>query len=276
MQFLFILLSNLGIHIGTYNYLTNPAAYKYLLGVRNEIAIFDLQKIYYQIKTVNSFLYELGTEKAFLLFFHSKIEELPLYLKLFLINLVNFQYGHAFIEQKWSYGQLSNATTQMHVLLISLFYLDAADKDKIQASYSFYDLLYRLLFFTIYKRLEGVSWIDTFESVERYWRFFYFFKFYSFNKWLPDTLLYVNTLNFQVPSIEAASKFIPVVLVANNAVQFNASYLITSNTISYVVSLFYFALFLNSYRSGVLSLVDGIRSYKTPSEIFNSFLSILK
>lgn len=275
MKFLSLLLRNLGLHIGVYNYLTIPDAYKYLLGIRNEIAIFDLQQIYYQIRTISSFLYELGNEKAFLLFLHSKSDELPIYLKLFLLNLINFQYDHAFVEQKWSYGQLSNATTQIQVVLTSLFYLDAADVDDVRYSYSLYDLLYRLLFFTIYKRLEGVSWLDTYNSVRRYWRFFYFFKCYSFSKLLPESLVYINTSNFKVPIIEAESKSIPVVLVGNNAVELYASYVIMSNNISYIISLFYFTLFLYSYNYGVLNIIKKVKYTKSKSDIFNSFLSIL-
>jgi hypothetical protein len=275
MKLLSTLLSNLGIHIGTYNYLTNPESYKYLLGVRNEIAIFDLQQVYYQIRTISSFLYELGSNRSFLLFFHSKIEELPIYFKLFLLNLISIQNGHAFVEQKWSYGQLSNATTQIQILLTSLFYLDAAETDNVKLSYSLYDLLYRLLFFTIYKRLEGVSWLDTYNSVRKYWRFFYFFKCYSFSQLLPEALLYVNTSNFQVPTREADSQFIPVVLVGHNAVELVASYVISSNTISYVVSFFYFVLFLYSYNYGFLNVVDRIKYTQSDTQLFHSFLSLL-
>lgn len=275
MKLLASLLSNLGIHIGTYNYLTLPESYKYILGIRNDVVIFDLQQIYYQIRTVSSFLYELGTAKAFLLFFHSKIEELPIYFKLFLLNLISIQHGHAFVEQKWSYGQLSNAVTQIQILLTSLFYLDAADNSSTQNSYSLYDLLYRLLFFTIYKRLEGVSWLDTYNSVIRYWRFFYFFKCYSFSKLLPETLVYINTSNFKVPTREADSQSIPVVLVGNNSVELVASYVIMSNSISYVVCLFYFVLFIYSYNYGLLNYINSLKYVKTDIELFNSFLSLL-
>jgi ribosomal protein S2 len=275
MKFLSTLLTSLGIHIGTYNYLSTPESYKYILGVRNDIAIFDLQQIYYQIRTVNSFLYELGTSKSFLLFFHSKIEELPIYFKLFLLNLISMQHGHSFVEQKWSYGQLSNSVTQLQILLTSLFYLDAADDRDIKASYSLYDLLYRLLFFTIYKRLEGVSWLDTYNSVRKYWRFFYFFKCYSFSKLLPETLVYINASNFQVPTREADSQGIPVVLVGNNSVELVASYVVMSNTLSYVVSLFYFVLFLYSYNYGMMDVISRIKNHKTDDEIFNSILSLV-
>jgi Ribosomal protein S2 len=275
MKFLSTLLSSLGIHIGTYNYLTNPESYKYLLGVRNEIAIFDLQQVYYQIRAVSSFLYELGTSGSFLLFFHSKVEELPIYFKLFLLNLISMQYRHGFVEQKWSYGQLSNATTQIQLLLTSLFYLDAIDTAENKVYYSLYDLLYRLLFFTIYKRLEGVSWLDTYNSVRKYWRFFYFFKCYSFSKLLPETLVYVNTSNFQVPTREADSQSIPVVLVGNNAVDLVASYVISSNTVSYVVSLFYLVLFLYSYNYGFFNILERIKHTKSDIQVFNSLLSLL-
>ncbi len=275
MKYVYTLFFNLGLHIGTYSYLTLPESYKYLLGVRNNIAIFDLQQIYYQLRTVNSFLYELGRDKAFLLFFHSKIESLPIYFKLFLINIISMQYNHAFVEQKWSYGQLSNAKTQIDMLVSSLLYLDATGGDYSIIGYSVYDLLYKLLFFTIYKRLEGVSWLDTYNSVRKYWRFFYFFKCYSFNKLLPEALLYINNKNFKVPTYEAESQSIPVVLVGNNAVECYASYVITSNNTSYLVSLFYFVLFLYSYNYGLASIYKRITNKRQSDDLVASFISLL-
>jgi Ribosomal protein S2 len=274
MKYVYKLFFNLGLHIGTYNYLTLPESYKYLLGVRHNIAIFDLQQIYYQLRTINSFLYELGKKKSFLLFFHSKIESLPVYFKLFLINLISMQYNHAFVEQKWSYGQLSNSKTQIDMLVSSLLYLDATGGEYSIIGYSVYDLLYKLLFFTIYKRLEGVSWLDTYNSVRKYWRFFYFFKFYSFNKLLPDALLYVNNKNFKVPTYEAESQSIPVILVGNNAVVCYASYVVISNNISYLVSLFYFVLFIYSYNCGLSSVYKRLKN-NGADDIFSSFMSLL-
>jgi ribosomal protein S2 len=275
MKYVFNLFFNLGLHIGTYNYLTLPKSYKYLLGVRNNIAIFDLQQIYYQLRTVNSFLYELGREKAFLLFFNSKIVSLPIYFKLFLLNIVSMQFNHAFVQQKWSYGQLSNSKTQIEMLVSTLFYLDAKGGEYSIIGYSIYDLLYKLLFFTIYKRLEGVSWLDTYNSVRKYWRFFYFFKCYSFSKLLPDALVYINTKNFKVPTLEAESQFVPVVLVGSNAVECYASYVITSNNISYLVGLFYFVLFLYSYNYGLASFYKRITNKSHGSDLVSSFISLM-
>ena len=253
MKFISALLWNLGLHIGTYNYLTTRETFKYILGIRNNIVIIDPQSIYFQLRTSTRFLNELGKQASFLIFFHSRIEFLPMYIKLFLLNLINIQHRQACVEQKWSYGQLSNHETQMKVLLTSLFYLDAGAQ-KNEEGYTMYELFYRLLFFTIYKRLEGISWMDTYDSVKKYWRFFYYFKFYSFTEWLPDSIVYINNKNFNIPIKEAESQSIPVIHIANNSIELNASYILISNNTGYLISIFYFVLFIYSYIYGFNSI----------------------
>lgn len=254
MNSIYNLLFSLGLHIGSYNYISNVESYKYMLGTRNDVAIFDAQILFYQIRNVSFFLNELGRHKSFLLFYHSDITNLPLYLRLFLINLISLRYNQAFLDQKWSFGQLSNSVTQVKNLFISLFYLDTKEENEMWYVYDIYTLLHRILFFTIYKRLEGVSWDDTFDSVKKYWRMFYYFKYYSFCKLTPDSLLYINANNLQIPTLEAESINIPTVLVANNTTNLKSSYLITSNSTSYLAGLFYFILFLHSYNLGLLDL----------------------
>jgi ribosomal protein S2 len=258
MKSIYNLLFSLGLHIGNYNYLSNLESYKYLLGTRNDVAIFDIQILFHQIRYTSLFLGELGKQKAFLLFYHSNIINFPIYLKFFLINLISLRYNQAFLDQKWSFGQLSNSSTQIRILFDSLFYLDTKSKKERKHVYSIYELLHRILFFTIYKRLEGVSWDDTFDSVKKYWRLFYFFKYYSFCKVSPDCLLFINTNNLQIPTLEAESINIPTVLVGNNSINLKSSYLITSNNSSYLVSIFYFVLFLNNYNLGVLDIYKKI------------------
>jgi hypothetical protein len=277
MSKLIPILWQMGLHIGMYNYLTIPESYKYILGIRNNIAIFDLQQIYHQIRIATSFLYHLGRQYSFLLFTHSTIENMPVYVKLFLIHVINIQQRQAFTELKWSYGQLSNAFTQIQLLLTIIYYLDVkASKKRRRRSikhsegYNFYQLMQHLLFFTIYKRLEGVSWLDTYNSVARYWRMFYFFKFYSFLRDIPDALLYINNNNNILPTVEAETSQIPAVVVGSNAITMHASYVITSNTISYVIGVFYFMLFISSFKYGLSQVITELG--KHPDSSYNFFI----
>nr|YP_009118144.1 ribosomal protein S2 [Stachyamoeba lipophora]AJF22909.1 ribosomal protein S2 [Stachyamoeba lipophora] len=254
MNSIFGLLLNLGMHIGSYSHLTKTSNYIYLLGNRKNFSIIDIQSILYQIKRTLFFLKELGKINSFLLFYHSNIQHFPFYFKLFLVHFLNIRYKQGFVDQPWSYGQLSNLFTQIRHLFYTLFYLDSDLKDnRKKIEYSFYNLFHRLLFFTLYKRLTGVSWLSNFNSVKKFWRFFFFFKYYSFCKDFPDSFIYLNGNNSQIPIVEAETMHIPSILVSNTSISsVGSSYFILSNVSSLIITLFYFILFMNSYNYGLL------------------------
>jgi hypothetical protein len=224
------------------------------VGIRYNVTIFDIQLLMYQIRNSLFFVRQLGYNNALLLLYHSNIVNFPIYFKLFLIDLLHLKNQHSFAYKKWSYGQLSNSFTQITKLFEILFYLDVSKDKENHDDYSTYDILHRLLFFTLSKRLEGMSWIETFNSVYNYWRFFYFFQYYSLRRLQPDCFIYINTHNLVIPILEAEYLNIPTLLVANDSIDLKSSYLIVSNNMTYLNSVFYLSLFNSAYRMGKLSL----------------------
>lgn len=275
MKYIYKTLYSLGLHIGGYFFLTKPENYKYLLGSRGLFSIIDINTLFYQIKRSVTFLNELGKINGFLLFYYSNIDTCPYYLKMFLLNIIYYNFHHGFLDKKWSYGQLSNSFTQIGNLLSSLFYLDVkkskkyfryyklVKKMKIPITHINYEitiLLYRILFFTINKRLEGMSWLETLDSVKNYWRFFSFFKYYSFLKNYPDCFIFLNKNNIMNPIIESKYMKIPSILITHDSSNTDlSSYLILSNTRSNIVNIFYIVLFLFSFQHGLLHKYKSIR-----------------
>jgi ribosomal protein S2 len=208
------------------------------------------------------------------LFYCYNISKHSYYLKLFLLNIIYYNFNQAFLDKQWSYGQLSNSFTQIRRLLTSLFYLDAktktryTKKNKIikntnklitHVRYDVCVLLYRILFFSINKRLKGMTWEETLNSVKDYWRFFNFFKYYSFLKNHPDCFICLNDSNILNPLFEAQYLNIPTVFVASDMINTNiSSYLIVSNSKSNIISIFYVILFLFSYQAGIFTKYKSI------------------
>lgn len=276
MKYIHKTIYSLGLHIGSYQFLTKTENYKYLIGFRKGISIIDVNILYYQIKKSMMFLNKMGELNGFLLFYYSNIERCPFHLRLFLLGTIYYLNNHGFIHNKWTYGLLSNSFTHMRRLISNLFFLDvkggiatSSDRKAIRKKYKIpvhvgYDivqLLYRVLFFTLNKRLEGMSWSETLNSVRNYWRLLDFFKYYSFKKFHPDCFVCLNDTTIYNPILEAQYLKIPTVLVTSDSVNTNlSSYLVLSNNKSIIVSVFYIMLFLFSYQIG---------KYKRYSSILN-------
>jgi ribosomal protein S2 len=274
MKYIYNTLYSLGLHLGGYYFLTKTENYKFLIGYRNNISIIDINLLLFQIKKSVLFLNEIGKLNGFLLFYCYNISKHSYYLKLFLLNIIYYNFNQAFLDKQWSYGQLSNSFTQIRRLLTSLFYLDAktktryTKKNKIikntnklitHVRYDVCVLLYRILFFSINKRLKGMTWEETLNSVKDYWRFFNFFKYYSFLKNHPDCFICLNDSNILNPLFEAQYLNIPTVFVASDMINTNiSSYLIVSNSKSNIISIFYVILFLFSYQAGIFTKYKSI------------------
>lgn len=266
MRYIYKTIYSLGLHIGNHSFLTKTENYKFLIGYRKGISIIDVNLLYYQIKKSVLFLNKIGELNGFLLFYYSNIDRCPFYLKLFLLNAIYYSNNHGFIHSKWTYGLLSNSFTHMRYLISNLFYLDVkggtnfTQKDKkikkkykapIHVGYDIVKLLYRILFFTLSKRLDGMEWLETLESVKNYWRLLDFFKYYSFIKSHPDCFICLNNTNIYNPILEAQYLKIPSVLVTSDSANTNnSSYLVMSGNKSNITNVFYVMLFLFSYQIG--------------------------
>ncbi len=65
---------NRGVHFGYSRSSSNPAMKKYFFGLRNNIEIFNLEKVYQALEEAESFLGELGSRKGKILFVATKPE----------------------------------------------------------------------------------------------------------------------------------------------------------------------------------------------------------
>jgi len=87
---------------------------------------------------------------------------------------------------------------------------------------------------------------------------------------IPDALLYINNNNNILPTVEAETSQIPAVVVGSNAITMHASYVITSNTISYVIGVFYFMFFISSFKYGLSQVITELG--KHPDSSYNFFI----
>ncbi len=65
---------NRGVHFGYSHSSSNPGMKNYFFGLRNNIEIFNLEKVYQALSEAESFLGELGSKKAKILFVATKPE----------------------------------------------------------------------------------------------------------------------------------------------------------------------------------------------------------
>lgn len=282
-QLLINTLFELGVHIGHTRNLTLSSNNSNILGYRHDFDVIDVKKSIWSLRRALSFLYEMGTCHGLLLFHYASLDQYSYYYRILLVNLIVNESKQSFFDERWSFGQLSNFKVHAIQILNELFFTGQASdkKEKKRSSrfrrkfifstnksnsnlpttdYSdlrFFDLFLRVLFYTYFKRIEGIEWEDHFAKMNKYWRFFLFFKFFKSFLTMPDVLVLINPDNVKAPIIESVSLKIPVIsLIDTNSSLYGITYPIYSNDDSVIISLFYFKLFLNSYRLGKLNYYE--------------------
>lgn len=281
-------LLELGVHIGHIKNLTLSINNENVLGTRHGFDIIDIRKSVWSLKNTLSFLYNIGKDHGLLLFHYTSLDQYHFYIRLLLINLIVNESHQSFFDERWSFGQLSNFKIHAVQLLNQLFFSTeqkSTKKEKGRRSrykrkfidfksraiqvlnnvdyneLRFLDLLLRVLFYTYFKRIEGIEWENHFAKMNKYWRFFIFFKFFKSFLTMPDVLILVNPDNVKAPIIESVSLKIPVVsLVDTNTSLYGITYPVYTNDDSIIVAFFYFKLFLNSYTLGKTNKYENIFS----------------
>lgn len=284
------MLLSLGVHIGHLKIVTPPHNHFFLLGDRHQIEVLDLKSIVYSLRNVSSFFYELGKINADLLFHITSLHIYNLNLKFFFVHLITVLYKHRFFDEKWSFGQFSNFRTHALQLMYRLFFTEhnsfkfykriksrfrfkrhliwVRRKKRIRTfkkytkfrvffslqSVTFIDLLVRVVFYSYFKRIEGVSFELHFASVLKFFKFVLLFKYFRNFLIMPDAFVLSNSDKLHSPIIEMSGYRIPVIsLVDSNSNLYGISYPVYSNDDNILLLIFYFKLFLKLYSWGKMN-----------------------
>jgi len=280
---LIYILSNLGVHIGHSIQETKSENISTIKGIINNTSIIDLQLTVFYLKRNLFFIQKLGSISGNILFYSSNIHNYNNHLKSYLINLLVFKEKQSFFSEKWKNGCFSNYKTQVIDILNMIDFLDLKNQNTIKKKrispkgyriylnktnrvtqfkkYNFLkfrmlhwlDFLIQIIFVKKKKKIVGLNWYQEWKRINKYWRFYYYFKFYNnFLKW-PDLCVLTNHLNRDSIVSEINRKKIPTIgLLDSNTKGTGLSYYIPSNDDSFLILLFYFRLFINSYKQGNL------------------------
>jgi len=124
-------------------------------------------------------------------------------------------------------------------------------KHKLLNFITFYDLFVRVLFYSYFKRIKGVSFDLHFNKMLKFFKFVLVFKYFRTFLIMPDVFVLTNSNNLSSPVLEVLNMKIPIVgLIDSNSDSFGITYPIYSNDDNILLSIFYFKLFLKSYEWG--------------------------
>ena len=124
-------------------------------------------------------------------------------------------------------------------------------KHKLLNSISFYDLFIRVIFYSYFKKLKGVTFELHFSKMVKFFKFVLVFKYFRTFLILPDAFILTNPTNVSSPVLEMLSYKIPVIgLLDTNSDSFGITYPLYSNDDNILLSIFYFKLFLKVYSWG--------------------------
>lgn len=129
------------------------------------------------------------------------------------------------------------------------------------------DLVIRVIFYSHFKRIRGVSFEFHFKHMIKYFKFVLLFKFYNNFLSFPDLFIYSNP-SLYLPSLsEMGTQTLPAIsLIDSNSSTENVTYPVYANDDNILISFFYFNLFLKSYAVGVLQLLHSNGSLFRPSK----------
>lgn len=117
------------------------------------------------------------------------------------------------------------------------------------------DLVLRVIFYSHFKRIRGVSFDFHFKYMLKYFKFVLLFKFYNNFLTFPDVFVYSNPSLYLPPLSEMGTQTIPAIsLIDSNSTFSNVTYPVYANDDNILLSFFYFQLFLKSYSSGLTAV----------------------
>lgn len=124
-------------------------------------------------------------------------------------------------------------------------------KHKLLNLISFYDLFVRVIFYSYFKKIKGISFEIHFSKMVKFFKFVLLFKYFRTFLIMPDVFVLTNSNKLASPVLEMLSYKIPVVgLLDSDSDPFGITYPVYSNDDNILLSIFYFKLFLNSYKWG--------------------------
>jgi len=247
-------LFELGVHIGEHKSRVYSKNTFFLLGIRQNLHIIDINVTIYFLKNACNFIKNVGKKNSYLFFYYTNLATLNKRLiSFFLYHL--YRNNHSFLFNNWKHGLLSNYNMQAIDIIIDLFPNNNNSKSNVQ----FTSLLFKMLYYTFNTREAGIRWFKHLKIMKKYWRFFSFYSFFRNLNILPEVAVIVNANQMITPIRECNSLKIPVVgLVDSNINSNNYTYPIPGNDNSFLITAFLFILLINCYKKG---LVSNINSY---------------
>ena len=243
------LLFELGMHIGEHKSKVFNVNSFFLLGVRKNLHIIDLNVTVYFLKNACNFLKNLGSKQSYLFFYYTNLSNLDKRLISFFIFHL-YRSNHSFLFNNWKHGLLSNYNMQASDVLVDLF----PGKNSIKSNIKFTSLLFKMIYFSFNTREAGMRWFKHLKVIKKYWRFFVFYCFFKNLNSLPDVAIIMNANKMITPVKECNSLKIPVVGVVDSDSKSNFfTYPIPGNDNSFLIAAFLFILFINCYKKGLLS-----------------------
>jgi ribosomal protein S2 len=251
-------LYSLGAHIGC-SYIYSIGFFnKFIVGIRNNYVIFNLNYTLYLIKTANHFFYTLGLNQGIFLFYYHNNDSVYNHFKPYFHTLLENS-NNCYFDEKWRYGFLSNMYMYFDLMYEDFFlykynvkfrkfFVGGKPKNILK-------FFFIMCSFTLKSQIPGMEWEEHLMRIRKYWRFFLFFKFYKYLNRLPDAFLYFTEVKHIGPLREANHLKIPT--VSNLDANFNyintVSYPIIGNSKSLYFHIFILLSFVKSQRKGTLS-----------------------
>jgi ribosomal protein S2 len=247
-------LYELGVHIGEQKQKISPINNFFVLGVRNNLHIINLEITIFFLKKACFFLKSTGLKNNHLFFYYSNLHSLDKKIISFFIYHI-YRNNHSFVFNAWKHGLLSNFNVQALDILLDLF----PEKKKVNYDFNFTLLLFRLIFFSFQTKETGVDWFRHLKIIKKYWRFFAYYLFFKNLNVVPDVAIIINSNKMITPVKECSSLKIPVIGPVDTDIKINYfTYPVPSNDNSFLIAAFYFILFMNSYKKGYIeSYSDG-------------------
>jgi ribosomal protein S2 len=218
----------------------------------NKYSFFNIFETINSLQRASLFVKLLGSYTASLLIHNTQLYKFPTEYQLFYVNMCTDS-RLSIVENKWEYGQISNIITQALKIIEQLFFVQVKSiSSLLSKNPNFLDILYRVIFFSHYKKIEGVNWINHFGKIAKYWRLIHSYKFFKNFKQIPDCLLLVNPSNVVAPLREMNLYNVPIVsTVDSNQTIKGVTYPIYANDDSIILNFFFLKILVKSYQKGV-------------------------
>jgi len=242
----------LGVHIGEPTNKLYPVNSFFISGTRNNLHIINLEITIFFTRKACRFLKFIGSKNNHLFFYYSNLNLLDKKLVSFFVYHI-YKNNHSFVFNTWKHGLLSNFNMQALDILFDLF----PEKKKTNYNFNFTSLLFRLIFFSFKTKEIGIDWFKHLKLIKKYWRFFTFYCFFKNLNVVPDVSIIINSNKMITPIKECNSLKIPVIGLVDTDTNIKYfTYPIPSNDNSFLISSFFFLLFMNSYSHGSLSNLE--------------------